>query len=964
MNTLNYSDILSGKEQQDGRLCKGQVDAIKSVLKFAKEKPTKGGIICMPPASGKTATIIVSAILLKQHVLIVTPPGDPYENVLPHFLKNPQEEDTSKAKLIASMLGISFQEWEDFCIHHVRLVTTKTTLAEIRNARILVAHANYLYRTEKKHGSKYIDTLKKHVNVILCDEWHRIYWEDRLAWQEIDGLKCLCQHATIQYIGFTGTPKNIPTDMTKLYSGKGRPSRTIVGHLMEFYDSDTKLKISKPSEYLRMIHGAAPEMLAMSCVFILQDLVYYMQRMKFPDAKMIIFKDEKDTHSIFSQQLTDLAEERNIRHPFTNAPFRILPKTKELLEGEPGTDKCLYDVLVSDRSGREGLDVPSIVFVVDLSGGTKQKTVHQTARRAARKLLNPVKYPYFSNQDQVGHLYAPCSYHHILSNLGISTKHDSARAYYRALDVERIRARFEQEEKEEEQELEGQELEQQELEQQELEEQEKSSQEEEKEESWLLSFGTEKDQELENQNSEKQVESSQEEQRPTRKAKMTANINLIRDVDPCISKKRKAKDDEDESSSEYEYESDNESEDEESEYEEESEDEEESEYEEESKEEDSENSEDSDREGPEYRSKSSRRRIKKLGAAHIRRLREIYENPPVCPKCNFKLTPSKQIKDAFESTVRLRNASEFSECVYDPDRDTLLGCTVCLDRLKTQKAELCRGRTCDQCHMEMVVKPLTANKASRYHVFDKPHNRRVANVTLATMKQIKSETGEVIDFDLPTTCKTCRNNYAHKSYPRTEKMEEIVDLSMEDVVDTVKNIQDIQGEQIKQYVRNKTTDTEQASRKIAQQRAKLTPSVPIDEERIQKIRKTYADDIVEEGERLDIDANMQEFKTYVLDHKPKQAGKWVLANIINKMHLNNTDQSVIALEILRQSPFLSNIPWGKGEGFSGARNARNYVDKLLERLTDPVTGEARDRVYRVDVPGQKGCIKHIVRWKY
>jgi hypothetical protein len=400
----------------------GQKEAILKMLDFV-QKPQKhnGGLVMIEPGGGKTLPLITTALIFASQgkkVLIVSPSGPAFVNIQHHFAGEKQE-------FMADKLSLDFDSYKDFCSRETHHLKTKSSISDIRSFPILFTHIDFLFRmikeNDKTTSSLYMDSLKKYVDVVLIDEWHTLsfFSDSPPSFKQKSVLSSVCE--TIPFIGFTGN-KVKDSRLATIYKGVGRPTRRIVAHLIEFYEDD-KLVTTKTS-HQKMLNGAAPELLAASCFTTLIDLCDYMRRHYFNCGKMLIFKNGVDTHAKFIDQLNEIARSEQLFHPFTGKPLRIYQMTPELRKNPSS-----FDVLVSDQAGRESLDIPEVVFVVDLAKGTEKGRIVQTARRAARMCTNTA-YGDFSKMDQIGHFYAPLCYKATLEETNIEICGTSSIDFY------------------------------------------------------------------------------------------------------------------------------------------------------------------------------------------------------------------------------------------------------------------------------------------------------------------------------------------------------------------------------------------------------------------------------------------------------------------------------------------------------------------------------------------------------
>lgn len=430
MTDTNLLDLINAGHMltRPTKFEKGQQAAILKSLEFFRDhsktaKGMKGGIIEIKPGGGKTLPLATIALLLAKFgkkVLIVSPTGEAFNNIKNHFAENPKVD---KQKFMADKLSVDENLYKDFCSTRTHMLRTKSSPSNIRSFPILYTHIDYLFRmikhNDKTIKTEYLNLLKTVVDVVLVDEWHTLsFFRKSPSFKQTSVLASICDQ--IPFIGFTGNVVDCP-NLVSIYKGVGRPTRTIVAHLIEFKDEGKLITTKKAHQ--QMMNGASPELLAAACFTALKDYVHFMPRNRFPHAKMLIFKNGVDTHAKFIDQLNNIAISNGLEHPFRGGPINIRQFTPELCQAPDN-----FDILVSDQAGRESLDIPEIVMVVDLGIGTEMDRIVQTARRAARMHTNTSFE--FGKMCQVGHYYAPSAYKATLDKTSIKICGTSAIDYY------------------------------------------------------------------------------------------------------------------------------------------------------------------------------------------------------------------------------------------------------------------------------------------------------------------------------------------------------------------------------------------------------------------------------------------------------------------------------------------------------------------------------------------------------
>lgn len=343
-------------------------------------------------------------------------------------------------------------------------------------------------------------------------------------------------------------------------------------------------------------------------------------------------------------------------------------------------------------------------------------------------------------------------------------------------------------------------------------------------------------------------------------------------------------------------------------------------------------------------------------------LLDIFQHPPVCNGCNLKLSPSRQIYDCLKTLApNVQNRTEkegFSSCVYrwtyKNDKGKLIKCSKCMENLKRRNIEVFKGRRCTECQDEMVLKIMTEDKSSKYHVLKSAHNRKVAKMPLATPKRIKNEdTKEIIEFELPTICNDCKKGRKHNSYPVTKDIETCFAQTKEDTIATVKEMECEEGKPITQFIQGKPTDVSSMIEAVYKCKSRLNPGV-VDKEALTLVYKQdLMEDIVvhERKTRQSSAKEVPDFTTFI--KAAEEGGKdnrmhnseWVLKNVINKLDIpegtpQSTDEGSVKSMILDYcKPFIKDIKFKRGY-----KNFDHYLRTLLSTLKKKYP----ERIYSVD----------------
>lgn len=332
------------------------------------------------------------------------------------------------------------------------------------------------------------------------------------------------------------------------------------------------------------------------------------------------------------------------------------------------------------------------------------------------------------------------------------------------------------------------------------------------------------------------------------------------------------------------------------------------------------------------------------GELQKRKLQEIFNHPPICGGCHLKLSPSEQIyKYLGVSAPGIGNRNEkegYSSCVYRwtyaNDHGRLINCVKCVEKLKKDTIEKFEGTQCQNCKREMVLKMMTEDKDSKYAVLSKAYNRKVAKKPLATARQIKNENKEIVAFELPTICNPCKRKQKHESFPVTKDTPICFNQRSEEAIDTVKDIEFVEGKTINEFLQGKSTDLPGMIDEVYKLKSKLTRVANKDSN-----ARVYTEDLMEEvvtHQRKDRQASderpdgIDEFIKAAEDGEQSYNSEWLLKNVIDNLGIKpgtrqSGEESVKSRILDYCEPFVKNIKFK-----SGYKNFDHYLRTLLSTI--------------------------------